>query len=227
MHFGLDKSRYLIKKTKKNTYYIVLTDDTGEIIARVIKYFKKTEDADAFILKIISYMEKSSLECEGFHLIEHILIRPRKADDKLLTVCVNKDCKNCSGFIDPYSFRVTVVVPYWPRRFKNMDFRRFFESTIRMEAPAHVHVKICWVEETPMKNFEEKYFIWLNEISKDQPDPAQLSIKQKKLIEALESLRSVYPESRLYDCGAEDQSNVALLNHSILGSTKEEENGSM
>ncbi|MBI1938381.1 MAG: DUF1508 domain-containing protein [Ignavibacteriales bacterium] len=227
IHSGLNKNNYVIKKTKSGKFYIVLTDDAGEIIARVIRYFKKIEEAEEFVSKIISYMEKSVLECEGFHLIEHILLRPRTADDKLLTVCVSKDCKSCRGFIDPYSFRVTVVVPYWHKRFKNMDFRKYFETTMRMEAPAHVHVKICWVDEEAMKNFESKYLPWLKEISKENPDQTQLSIKQKKLIEALESLRSVYPESRLYDCGTEDLSNVALLNHSILGSTKEEENDSM
>ena len=108
-----------------------------------------------------------------------------------------------------------------------MDFRKFFETTLRMEAPAHTHIKICWVEEEPMKNFEKYYLIWLKEISKVQPDPVLLSKKQKDLIEALESLRSVYPETRLYDCGADDQTNAILLNHSILGSTKEEENDNM
>ena len=37
--------------------------------------------------------------------------------------------------VDPYSFRATVVLPYWPARFQQPEFRAFLETTLRQEAP--------------------------------------------------------------------------------------------
>ncbi|HED38287.1 MAG TPA: DUF1508 domain-containing protein, partial [Ignavibacteria bacterium] len=225
--YGVKKNNYEIKKTSDGRFHIVLKDDTGEIIARMIKYFNDKDEVKDTVRLIVKYMNDSMLECEGVYLVEHILLRPRTIKDRLMKVCVEKSCKSCSGFKDPYSFRVTTVVPYWPERFRNFDFRRYFESTIRMEAPAHVHVKVCWVTKEQMIKFEKAYRNWLKEISKHQPNKNLLSKKQNKLVEVLESLRSVYPENKLYDCKNQDELDVILLNHSILGSISEDENDSL
>lgn len=225
--FGTQKSNYIIKNTNDGRYHIVLVNDEGEIIARMIKYFEEKRDAEETIKIILKYVHDSMLACEGFHLIEHILLRPKTVNGRLMKVCVDKTCKSCAGFKDPYSFRVTAVVPYWPLRFQNFDFRRYFESTIRMEAPAHVHIKICWVTEEQMGLFENAYRNWLKEMSKDRVNLKNLTQKQNELVKILESLRSVYPESRLYDCEKQDEKDVVLLNHSVLGSISEDENDGM
>src|SRR5690606_11392965 len=93
---------------------------------------------------------------EGFHLIEHILLRPFTDSDQLMQVCLPEDCAFC-GEEDPYSFRVSLILPYWPGRFSNVHFRQFFEQTARMEAPAHIHLKICWISNDQMKALDEKY----------------------------------------------------------------------
>lgn len=223
---GVKRNNYEIKKTSDERFHIVLKDDTGEIIARMIKYFDDKDEVKDAVRLIVKYMNDSMLECEGVYLIEHILLRPRTINDRLMKVCVEKSCKSCPGFKDPYSFRVTAVVPYWSERFRNFDFRRYFESTIRMEAPAHVHVKVCWVTKEQMMKFEKVYKDWLKEISKHLPNK-NLSKKQNSLVEVLELLRSVYPENKLYDCKNQDELDVILLNHSILGSISEDENDSL
>jgi hypothetical protein len=103
-----------------------------------------------------------------------------------------------------------------------MNFRRFVENTIRTETPAHIYVKICWVGFEDMKNFEEKYKAWLIENAKESPDEIELSKKLKELIEAMETLRSVYPEAVLHDCEESESDNSVLLNHTILGTIKSE-----
>ncbi len=75
-----------------------------------------------------------------------------------------------------------------------------------------------------MADFEEKYKAWLTAVSQEFIDAGDLTMKQNLLIESLSSLRSVYPESRLYDCNNENQDSVLLLNYSVLGSTNEDEN---
>jgi hypothetical protein len=73
-----------------------------------------------------------------------------------------------------------------------------------------------------MKKFEEKYLAWLKENAKEIPDQVQLSNKLKELIDAMESLRSVYPEAVLHDCEESLTDNQVLLNQTILGTIKSE-----
>jgi hypothetical protein len=187
------------------------------------EFFETEEEVDAAIEDTWTFMELVQPDCEGFHLVEHILLRPLpqdNSDDAFFEICVNETCNDCSGATDPYSFRTTAIVPYWPERFQSMDFRDFFEMTLRMEAPANVHVKVCWVDEEDMEYFESKYFPWLEQMAEFNPVPMKLIQARNELITAIQSLRSVYPESRLYDCASRRDRLPVLLNHSVLGSTK-------
>ena len=99
-----------------------------------------------------------------------------------------------------------------------MDFRKYFEMAMRMEAPAHVHVKICWVDEDDMELFESRYFPWLKEMARPRLDIAKLTKARDDLVVALRHLRSVYPQAVLYDCEARTSRPPVLLGHSVLGS---------
>jgi hypothetical protein len=87
---------------------------------------------------------KSKLKFERFFIVEHLLLRPRFYGEVLLPVCLDSDCETC-GEEDPYSFRLTFVMPGWISKFKNINFRRYAERIIRTETPAHLLPKICWI----------------------------------------------------------------------------------
>ena len=148
---------------------------------------------------------------EGFHLIEHILLRPMSAQDPLLSVCLDPTCEFC-GEEDPYSFRITVVLPYWPRRFRNLDFRRFFERMMREETPAHIHARICWIGNAQMAELDAAYHAWLTQKAAPEIDPAALRAALAELIAVLQRLKTVYPAATLHDCieGGEDGTPVRL-----------------
>ncbi len=231
--FAVEQDHYQLKQSDDGKFYFNLLDDKNDLIARRIQYFDTEEERDQEIQKIITFLSSLS-DCEGFHILEHILLRPGAKnhpmleEGSLLPVCASEDCQTCSGFLDPYSFRVTAVLPQWLNRFQNMDFRTFFESVIRQEAPAHVHVKICWVDQPSMKRFEECYEIWLQRMAEPCPDHDKLFEAKKNLIHALNSLRSVYPEARLHDCIEGNDINPVLLNQTVLGTSKEDQdNGTM
>ena len=67
----------------------------------------------------------------------------------------------CAYDNDPYSFRVSVVLPGWGNRFGSPEFRAFAERVIREETPAHVYPKICWIDRNQMCDFEICYQAWL------------------------------------------------------------------
>lgn len=215
--YGVKRENYATETTESGRYFFNLLNGNGELIARRIEYFVTADARDSAIDAVIDFIKTGVHECEGFHLVEHILLRPKRSSDSLLRICSEEGRGECRGFTDPYSFRVTAIVPYWPQRFRNMDFRRHFETTIRSEAPAHVHVKVCWVTRKAMAAFEEKYRKWLDE--KKAGEPASETLKG--LIEAIGSLRSVYPKGRLYDCRGGGK-GIILLNQSKLGTTDNE-----
>ena len=168
------------------------------------------------------------------HLIEHILLRPRfqapfisgkSPEDvyKLMHVCLSEDCGSC-GENDPYSFQVSILLPYWTERFSNLYFRKYFEKMIQTEAPAHIAVKICWISFTAMKKFETIFKRWNETLmeysSLSNPDDTIRSKYVKasnNMIDFLSSVKSVYPKAHLHDC-EEGTVNPVRLGSTVLGS---------
>lgn len=80
-----------------------------------------------------------------FIVVEHLLLRPKFPGDALYPACSEGVCTTC-GDEDPYSFRLTFVMPGRTAPFdKNMDMRDFADRTIRQETPSHLLGKICWI----------------------------------------------------------------------------------
>ncbi|CAL2062782.1 hypothetical protein [Tenacibaculum sp. 190524A05c] len=189
------------------------------IIARQFKYYDTAAELKEAILEIINFMKKEFTE-EGIFLVEHILLRPdvnTDTDKGFFTICAD-NCDDC-GTIDPYSYRVSIVLPGFTYRFSNPDFRRYMEDVIREELPAHILPKICWVgarkgisEDNDLFRFEKAYKEYLFEKTKlEQEQPKD---ELENLMIAIRELNTVYPVGRLTDCDAEDE---ALDGRVILG----------
>jgi len=195
------------------------------IIARQFLYYDILEELETAILEIIRFFTIDFAE-EGMFIIEHILLRPDVTStlglqDQFMPVCTD-NCESCEP-VDPYSYRVTVVLPGWTYRFGNMDFRNFMEELIRKELPAHVLARICWVgdrnnigteEENDMLRFEAAYKAFL--LTKTNLNQVQDKPTLKELIAALTELNTIYPSGRLIDCDDEDD---LLEGRIILGRT--------
>ena len=156
---------------------------------------------------------------EGLHILEHILLRPKhEFHDHFMEVCLEEDCRLC-GNEDPYSFRATVVLPFWMERFldEKMKIREYVQRLLRLEAPAHVHLKICWVDNRQMRELEWRYRRWLEENARRFPDPAILSQRLNDLLDILGRLRNVYFEGYLHDCDDSEEVRTIILNKSFLG----------
>ncbi|NJM25892.1 MAG: hypothetical protein HC859_10825 [Bacteroidia bacterium] len=136
--------------------------------------------------------------------------------DKLLSINLDDDC-TCA-LDDMYSCIAHVIVPYWPGRFINKDYRKFMERTLRMEAPAHVFLSICWVSCKQMSAFEKCYKAWLVANARADTDKVELAETLARLIESIENLRNVYPTGTLHDCDEDENlDNAIILDNSALG----------
>ena len=207
-------------------------------LARFPYYFECIEQRDAMIAAI-----RCLVDAEGFHLIEHLLLRPRESvvepaygvdmgndseqpREALIPLgggCRDEDGHLCPVRSDPYSFRVTIVVPYWPRRFRHSDFRPFFERTLRLETPAHIFPRICWLDVCQMQAFEDAYRRWLETLARPAGDCGRVAA-QRALVKILFDLNSIYGTARLTGCGSDQPASPLRLDQSILG-TAGEENG--
>ena len=163
---------------------------------------------------------------EGMHVIDQLLLRPLPLNETItatdltegfypLCANLNTDC-DCP-ITDYYSFRISVVLPYWTERFRNMDFRAFAEDAIHRETPAHILPKFCWISMYDMHRLETAFTEWVTENKKYKPNMNVLNSKLKTMIKVLNTLTNVYPEGHLHDCENPSTDNPVILNQTILG----------
>lgn len=105
--------------------------------------------------------------------------------------------ESCEIPDDPYSFRMSFILPAWPTRFRSSYFRQFIEQTIREETPAHIYVKICWVGLQQMRDYEKVYQPWLESLNLNEYPEAALT---NAMITELGKLYNVYPTAILHSC---------------------------
>ena len=216
MELGLTEENYHYTtkkiKLKRQTFIILESEQT----------FESEEEAMENIQALVEEMNTPCGNPDGLHLIEHLLLRPRNEDFGLMEVCLN-DC-DCLCELDTYSFRISVVLPHWPMHFDNMAFRNYFERKIREEAPAHLQVKVCWVSNETLRDFETCYKKWVESLAAYSQDSLQLEAFMEandRLIRKLAKLNSVYPKATLHDCEESDaDTNPVKLGKTILGTQK-------
>jgi hypothetical protein len=157
-------------------------------------------------------------------VVEHLLFRPRRQDlDPLLPICIPPGCEAC-GEEDPYSFRITLVIGgEGGVANSEIEWRRFAEKAVRMEVPAHLAAKICWVSKAQLTAFEAVWCPWLAELAKDPLDKAALAARLEDLLTVFNALKSVYPPASLHDCADGNDENRVFLDQSIITSSPAEE----
>jgi hypothetical protein len=209
-----------------------LRDKKGNVLAVPIPVFAAPADRDNFINDLVNYFKNEYYQ-EGFHLIEHILLRPVK--EGLITVndvkegyyglcLLNEDC-DCP-ITDHYSFRITIALPYWPDRFRNMSYRAYTEKIIRYETPAHILAKICWIDFKDMLELEKLYLEWRNLMCQFKPNRTDLHNAIRDLVKKINNMKNIYPEGVLHDCEHPSEDEAIVLNQSALGTFDDEENDS-
>jgi uncharacterized protein YegP (UPF0339 family) len=175
---------------RKGDYYFNLYADNSQVIASCAISYESVEDAAAEIHNLVDYFAFAT-DATG----------------------VTDPCQGHDA--DPYSFRVSVILPAWPTRFRSQYFRKYVERVIRLETPAHIYSKVCWIDLAQMKNFEHHYRLWLKTLASNAiPNPNTVS----QFIHALTSLENVYPVAVLHSCEdvSGDEAQV-ILDNSMLG----------
>ncbi|HZY35753.1 MAG TPA: hypothetical protein VFE53_03850 [Mucilaginibacter sp.] len=212
----------LIVSQTGSDWNLYVTDNNGNKLA-ISNNFISQDAANTALSQFISAFS-ADCDVEGMHLIEHILLRPRNPKFKPAPVCLDPNCDFC-GEQDPYSFRISVVIPYWPVHFQSMAFREYFEDIIRQELPAHCIVKVCWVDDTMLYEFENAYQAWIAALANyalDASTVGTLQAMNDALLLLLFNLYSQYPVATLHNCAESVNTTPVMLGKTILGSLNNE-----
>ena len=132
----------VVYKQKSGQYQLLLAEKKTKLQAACPSLFTSKSDAELFKEELIAWSAN-----ERMIVVEHLLLRPKFPGDALFSACSEGGCSraNC-GDEDPYSFRLTFVMPGWTALYNdNLNMRRFAEQTIRQEIPSHLLGKICWI----------------------------------------------------------------------------------
>ncbi len=216
-----DKANYLYDGT---THKIEIIGSGNKVIAVSELDYATKPDADKIIKQFAKEFSEDCPDAEGMLLIEHLLLRPRTDQYELMQVCLDQECEFC-GEEDPYTYRASVFLPYWPASFDNVYFRSYFENMIRTEAPAHVMLKVCWINNTQMRQLEVCYKNWVEALAvythvKSSQNATRLKKANDELVVLLKQLHTVYPEATLHDCDESVNTNPVMLGKTILGTIK-------
>ena len=136
----------------------------------------------------------------GLHIIEHNLLVPADYNLSLPNISLIREDNPQQCVDDPYSFRVSVVLPGWLDICQSISFRTYVEQVIREELPAHLVAKICWIAPDVMQDLEMAYEHYLD-IMKQCDHPmanAQWKASHKTAVNelacVLNRLVNIYPE---------------------------------
>ncbi|MEM7658851.1 MAG: hypothetical protein AAF399_22200, partial [Bacteroidota bacterium] len=225
------------EETGEACYGFQLLDRAGQPFASSQLSYDSEESRQAALQQVQIELETLISSEKGLEdLVEQTVQAFWAADDTrlvadgFLPIQVGKDdlnrpldlAQDCTASLDPYSFWLTVVFPYWPARFRdnNMAFRHFCERTLRLEAPAHVALKICWLDVCQLQEFEHTYRRWLENLalSSTSFEPCDYTDSLNELLGFLPQMTNRYPKATLHDCeesGPDD--NPLILNLTSLG----------
>lgn len=198
---------------------LVLSID-GDKLLETVNTFETAVEANEAIEKLVAEFGGECGDPEGMHLIEHVLLRPRSDAFKLMDLCgIEGDCP-CE--LDTYSFRASVVLPYWPDHFDHPSFRNYVEDRLQEEAPAHIQLKVCWISNDQMRLFEIRYKAWIealaNYFQKDKQGLSRLQEASDELLELLPQLKNIHPQATLHNCSESNtENNPVMLGKTILG----------
>lgn len=152
-------------------------------LLRSPKAYAPAEAADrlAHFTKLVA----ETCQDDSFHLVEHLLLRPRDGHyAPLLTPLPMADPADSAGR-DPYSFRLSVIVPDWVARYRDEQQFYLFGQTLRLETPAHIALSICRYNRTQLLAFETAYYNWLVEHAFGRAEPDDLQRVTNELVTLL------------------------------------------
>lgn len=211
---------YVVRRPRLLGFVFEIRDKDGTGLAESARLYRSISEAETAIEGTVAFIRTE----EGFHTLEHILLRPQMEELNEQPGC---PLLALPSDPDPYSAQLSVFIPIrqsvlnpksrvWLRRFNDNNFKNLLERTLREEAPAHVKVHIYWLSPDKMRDFEDKYLSWLEALRQyniSGGNPLRLIQSRNELIETLQSGNYIlgYPYPVTYGITIELLTPVILI----------------
>lgn len=145
LQYGAEKSNYKIIKVNQS-FIVQLADNKSNIIAESKELYTK-KIAESSITESIKTISKAK--------VDPLVSKLEIINESLIAVGVNQS-------IDPYSLKISVIIPNWSGRFLQDKMKTIFENIVRLNSPAHLSIDFYWLSPQQMLEFETLYFNWLD-----------------------------------------------------------------
>ena len=173
---GVNKENYsIIKSKEKKEFQIIIFDIFNKPVFKSPKVFYSNVGAKSEMKRLLSFFTKKSQDKEPIENFSEIVI----------------DKGNSHEFPTSfgYSNRLSFIIPDWPLRFQNTEFRAYLKSIIQEHIPAQFKYDLFYLNMNQLSLFEDTYLNWLDKKKSDAINEADIYALQ-----LIQLLRSYKPE---------------------------------
>ncbi len=146
---GINLENYRIVHSDQEAVVCLSTEQDGQLWPLSSK--NNFDEAVHYAQQFCNTTTQLNMACENFHMVEHLLLRPRGHDS----------CNSDTTQEAFYNFRISIIFPSWTARFADKTFRKFAEETVHRNLPAHIFPEFYWLDFVYMQDFEQRYKTWL------------------------------------------------------------------
>jgi hypothetical protein len=193
IQWGRTINNYQIIATGPLFQFVVLNNEL-EVIAISENSFPATGLALTAAQAAVNYFITQWVPEEGLHLLENILLRPKKyatagLNDTLFKIPLAPDNTIALGFgKDLYSQQVLVALPSVGDRFGDPGFQEVASAVIERELPAWLQVRVVWLNIFMMHDFENAYQTWVQTLSNPLATETALQAAKDAIIKVLDTI---------------------------------------
>ena len=166
--YGKVAKNYAVVKGEGKKYTLQLKGEKGKIIAANSNFIlkKSAEQAGSEALSIIKKIPagKTSVLAKSID-VEQILSK-----------------RNARFREDVFSLTMSVIIPSWSGRFQSDKMKMLFENIVRVNAPAHLHIRFHHWGIDQTAEFEQSYRTWLTEKAAKNPDYNKIDSLSEKML---------------------------------------------
>ncbi|MCK6436742.1 hypothetical protein [Rivihabitans pingtungensis] len=151
LRYGGDRGRYQLGVSHCGCHHMLYFDTPDGAQLEILRGHSEAEMIDARE-RLLLWLRRdgpawaSVYADEGLYVLEHVLLRPQGAA--------------ATAWPADESLRLSVLLPDWPLRFCNPEFRRHVHTLACQFAPAHLALRCHWLDFAAMQAFEQRYADW-------------------------------------------------------------------
>lgn len=181
---GVHQHNYRILKVSDKHGWLCLHTKTQQTLPLMLL---PLSEIASYTQQLIHYLCDLNLTCEGFHIVEHLLLRPRAK---------GQQHQIHQGF---YSHQASIILPGFTARFSDLKLRHWIESLISQHLPAHIMPQFFWLDFAFLGQFEIRHQAWLEQLqeyalSAYSSDATNVDRHANELLNFLKKMRGTQAE---------------------------------